>query len=185
MERYSRLIIVLLAVAVFLPVVFKSRSGHHSKAPAAFSVMSSVRGCVRISGDVLHPGMYPWSANIVTNDVILMAMPVRPIAVLEPPGIGAAPLRNGDALHVAFRTGERAFVTMRTVSAAERLVLGIPLDINSMSESDLDKVPGIGPALAKRIIQYRQNNGGSMSAQDLLMIEGVGEKKFSALRKYF
>jgi len=54
-----------------------------------------------------------------------------------------------------------------------------------MSEADLDKVPGIGPALARRIIQYRQENGGSMSVKDLLSVEGVGEKKCDALRKFF
>ncbi len=54
-----------------------------------------------------------------------------------------------------------------------------------MNEVDLDKVPGIGPALARRIVQYRQNNGGRMRVQDLLLVEGVGEKKYYSLRKYF
>jgi competence protein ComEA len=63
--------------------------------------------------------------------------------------------------------------------------MGIPLDIDSSSEADLDKVPGIGPALAKSIVQYRHNNGGHMSVQDLHLVEGVGEKKFKTLNKFF
>jgi competence protein ComEA len=63
--------------------------------------------------------------------------------------------------------------------------MGIPLDINSMSEADRDKVPGIGPALARRITLYRQNNGGRMSFQELLLVKGVSEKKLAALRRYF
>jgi competence protein ComEA len=63
--------------------------------------------------------------------------------------------------------------------------MGIPMDINNMDESDLEKVQGIGPALAKRIVLYRQNNGGQMSVQDLLLVEGIGEKKYDVLRKYF
>ena len=54
-----------------------------------------------------------------------------------------------------------------------------------MNEADLDKIPGIGPELAKRIVLYRQKNGGKMKAHELLMVEGVGEKKFYALRKFF
>ena len=69
--------------------------------------------------------------------------------------------------------------------AAERLVMGIPLDINAMTETDLENVPGIGPALARRITIFRQNNGGRMSVQDLLFVEGIGEKKFETLRRYF
>jgi competence protein ComEA len=69
--------------------------------------------------------------------------------------------------------------------AAERLVMGIPLDITTVNEADLDKVPGIGPALARRIVLYRQKNGGSMTVQDLLLVEGIGEKKFKTLRKFF
>jgi competence protein ComEA len=185
MERYRRLVLILLAVAVSIPVVLKSRPNPHPGVPAAFSVATSARGYVRISGDVRHPGMYPWRANLLTNDVILMARPLKPVTVLEPAGIGVVPLDNGEALHVAFTGTGTARVTRGAVPAAERLVMGIPLDINSMSESDLDRVPGIGPALARRIVQYRQYNGGSMSVRELLLVEGVGEKKFSALGGYF
>lgn len=140
---------------------------------------------MRISGDVMHPGMYPLSVNILTDSVISMAKPLHPISSLDPAGIGSAPVTDGEAFHLRMSADGRALVTRGAVPAAERLVMGIPLDINTMSEADLDKVPGIGPALAGRIIQYRQKNGGSMSVRDLLSVEGVGEKKFDALRKFF
>jgi competence protein ComEA len=185
MERYRRLIIILLAVAVTIPVVLTSRRSPHTQAPAAFSVTSSAHGYVRISGDVRHPGMYSLIVNTLTSDVISMATPLQPISVMEPAGIGAAPVRNGEALQVVIRGSGRALVARGTIPVAERLVMGIPLNINSMTEADLDKVPGIGPALARRIILYRQNNGGHMSVKDLLSVEGVGEKKFDTLRKFF
>ena len=185
MERYRRLIIILLAVAVIMPAVLKSRRSPNLRAPAAFSVVSSAKGYVRVSGDVRHPGMYPLGVNKLTSDVITMAMPVQPISALEPAGVGSVPVRNGEALQLLVRGNEGALVTRGTIPAAERLVMGIPLDISTISEADLDKVPGIGPALAMRIVRYRQNNGGRMSVQDLLLVEGVGEKKFAALRKFF
>lgn len=185
MEPYRRIVIILLAVSVAMPVFITSRRSPDSQAPAAFSVVSSAQGYVRISGDVRHPGMYPLSANKMTCSVIAMALPLQPISVLEPAGIEVAPVFNGEALHLLVRRSGRALLTRGTIPVAERLVMGIPLDINSMSEADLDKVPGIGPALAGRIARYRQNNGGYMSVQDLLSVEGIGEKKYDALRKFF
>ena len=185
MESYRRLVIILLAVTVSIAVVLTSRRSPHSVAPAAFSVLSSAKGCVRISGDVRHPGMYPLCVNKLTSDVISMAMPVRPISVLEPAGVGAVPVRNGEALHLLVSGSGRALVTRGAIPAAERIVMGIPLDITTISEAELEKVPGIGPALALRIIRFRHNNGGNMSVKDLLSVEGIGEKKFAALRKFF
>ena len=185
MERYRRLVIVLLAVTAAIPVGLSSRRSPHSRAPAAFSVVSSAQGYVRVSGDVRHPGLYPLPANKMTGAVIAMAMPSRPVSVLEPAGAEVVPVSNGEALQLLVSSSGRARVTMGTIPAAERLVMGIPLDITTISEAELDKVPGIGPALARRIVQYRQNNGGRMSVKDLLSVEGVGEKKFSTLRNFF
>ncbi|MBL0225617.1 MAG: helix-hairpin-helix domain-containing protein [Geobacteraceae bacterium] len=186
MERCRHLIFVLLAVIAAIPVFVTGRRNLKTfQEPAAFSVVSSARGYVRISGDVRHPGMYLWGANKMTIDAILMAAPLQPISMLEPAGIGSVPLGAGAALHVVINSGGRALVTLGTVPASERLVMGMPLDINALSEAELDNVPGIGPVLARNIFQFRQNNGGRMDVQDLLLIDGVGEKKFMSLRKLF
>ena len=185
MECSLRLIVILLAVAVTIPVVLKSRQVPYSGASAAFPVVSSSGGYVRVSGDVRYPGMYPVIVNNMTADVIAMAVPVQPVSVLEPAGVGAVPASNGEALQLFLRGDGKALVTRGTIPAAERLVMGIPLDIATISEADLDKVPGIGPTLAGRIVSYRQNNGGRMSVSELLLVEGISERKFAALRKYF
>lgn len=185
MERYRRLIIIILAASVALPVVLKSRRSPNSRAVAAFRVVSSARGFVRISGDVRHPGLYPLSAKEMTGDVISMAVPLQPVTVLEPAGIAAIPVINGDALQLHIRGGESASVIRGAIPVPERLIMGIPLDLNTISEADLDKLSGVGPALARRIALYRQKNGGRMSVQDLELVEGIGEKKFAALRNYF
>ena len=129
--------------------------------------------------------MYPLTAKTMTSDVIKMAAPVLSISVLEPRAAGTVPVVNGEALLVNIRGNGSATVTRGSISAEQRLVLVIPLDINAVNEADLDIIPGIGPAMARRIVTYRQNNGGGMSVQDLLMVEGIGEKKFAALRKFF
>ncbi|MBK5273520.1 MAG: helix-hairpin-helix domain-containing protein [Desulfuromonadales bacterium] len=177
--------ILLLAVAVAIPVVVRSRPGAVQHTPAAFSVLTAAQGYVQVSGDVRHPGIYPLTAKIMTTAVIEMAVPAHPIISMEPSAAGTDPVVNGEALQVSISGVGKAKVTRGSIAVAERLVLGIPLDLNTINETDLDKVPGIGPAMASRIVMHRQNNGGRMSVQDLLMVEGIGEKKFSILRNYF
>ena len=57
----------------------------------------------------------------------------------------------------------------------------VALDINTASKAQLMDLPGIGEELANRIIQYRSNNGPFDSVDELLNIEGIGEKKLLAI----
>jgi competence protein ComEA len=140
---------------------------------------------VQVAGDVRHPGIYTADANKLTGDVIMLAGPLRPISSFVPPGAGTLPLKPGESLQLALKPDGTAAVTRGDIPAAQRIVLGIPLDIGTASEADLDLVPGIGPGLARRIVLFRQNNGGRMTVRDLLRVEGVAEKKYSSLERYF
>ncbi len=95
------------------------------------------------------------------------------------------PLLNGSAVTLVQQADGSHLLTVDQMTASERMVLGIPLDISTMNEADFDRLPGIGPALAKRIVEYRQKNGGILSVGDLAAIEGIGEKKYNTIRAYF
>jgi competence protein ComEA len=57
-----------------------------------------------------------------------------------------------------------------------------PLDLNTATSADLQKLPGIGPALADRIIEYRQKNGSFKKVEELMNVQGIGEKSFLRLK---
>lgn len=59
-----------------------------------------------------------------------------------------------------------------------------PVDLNDADEAHLQTVPGIGPALAKRIVEFRAQHGPFGSVDDLLKVRGIGEKSLAKLRPF-
>jgi competence protein ComEA len=56
-----------------------------------------------------------------------------------------------------------------------------PLDLNSASSSALEALPGIGPVLAQRIIEYRAAHGGFRRVTELRNVGGIGPKRYAVL----
>lgn len=64
-------------------------------------------------------------------------------------------------------------------SAALELLPGELIDINTASEEELQKLPGIGEALAGAIAEYRAASGGFDSIEDIMNVPGIGEGRFA------
>lgn len=59
-----------------------------------------------------------------------------------------------------------------------------PLNINEASREELERLPGIGPALAARIVEQRERHGRFRRAEHLLLVRGISERRFQQLRPY-
>lgn len=62
------------------------------------------------------------------------------------------------------------------------LLPGERLDLNSATAAELQKLPGIGEGLSAAIVADREANGPFSSAEDLLRVPGIGEKRLEAIR---
>lgn len=67
-------------------------------------------------------------------------------------------------------------------AAAEGLKKTEPININSALPTALDSLPGIGPAYAGRIIDYREQNGGFKAIEEIMNVKGIGPKTFEKLK---
>lgn len=64
---------------------------------------------------------------------------------------------------------------------ATRSVMGKKMNINTATAEELDALPGIGPVIAQRIIDYRQKNGAFSDVSELTRVAGIGEKKLNEI----
>lgn len=59
-----------------------------------------------------------------------------------------------------------------------------PLDINRATAEDFSTLPGIGPELGRRMVAFREKHGPYKRIEDLMVIKGMGRKKWRAIRTY-
>ena len=76
-------------------------------------------------------------------------------------------------------------VRNETALIAQRRPNDAPLiNINTATPAELDRLPGIGPALAARIIEHRTRYGPFRRAEHLLIIPGISERRFAEMRPF-
>ena len=79
--------------------------------------------------------------------------------------------------HISTATSQIAQQSLRQVTTAPPLI-----NINTASSAELEKLPGIGQALAARIISHRRQYGRFRRAEHLMMVRGISDRRFRALR---
>ncbi len=65
---------------------------------------------------------------------------------------------------------------------AAKATVSSPVNLNTANMSQLESLPGIGPKTAERIIEYREKAGGFKKIEELMNVQGVGEKSFLKLK---
>lgn len=137
---------------------------------------------VDVAGWVRRPGVYEFRQGDRVIDAVRMAGGAKPGADLTSINL-AALLTDGQQI-VVFKRGKTGAGTgvaggsgPSGSGGAETLV-----NLNTATLDQLESLPGIGPALGQRILDYRQVHGPFRSVDDLLNVSGIGEKRLADLR---
>lgn len=204
-QRSEQVAIAGLGLALLLAVDVIGRA---SRAPVPVAVATpsapaSIR--VHVVGEVVWPGSYLLKAGARVQEAILAAHGPTPTADLNRVNL-AAVLRDGDRVvvpriiqppypfHLAPRSATLADPTPAASSPTEPAPAasstpqpragepGPTVNVNTATEADLERLPGIGPVLARRIVQHRESRGLFRRLDDLLEVEGIGPKLFRRLQ---
>lgn len=178
----------MLAVAamILLYLFVQGRQAGNSPVLTALVVSSKSVPIVEITGDVEQPGVYPVSDKILTDSVIQMAIPRCGGRFIWSDNGWNHLGPFGKNIYIECKTNNNSVLArVAPLSAAHSLTLGLPLDLNRASATELELIPGIGPRLAENIVQYRQKNGGFGALNELQQVEGIGEVKLKQLVGYF
>jgi len=153
---------------------------------------------VHVSGAVKKSGVYNLPAGSRVIDALNLAVPTAQ-ADLEQLNL-AAEISDGEQIAiprkgepVEDRAGSHGFSTgsgkkrsagtggkTRAGGAAVKISAG-KVNINKADITELDTLPGIGPALAERIVEYREGQGDFKDISELRNVSGIGDKKYEGL----
>lgn len=185
MQR-RRFALLVLSIGVACLVLFGGRRSGGEFSGGALPDLFLVPGLrVQIDGDVAFPGVYRFCDNTLTVSAIELAGARCADKVRDELAGRILFVHDGMRLSIVCRSGDSPRVlTVGEIPPATAFVLGIPFDLNRASAQDLDLLPGVGPALAERIVMYRQKNGDFVRLEQLMQVEGIGEKKYQKLKKY-
>lgn len=175
---------------VLTPVVSPSASAGPAAggSPAPATLVVHVCGAVRRPGIVTLPadsraadaieaaGGVNGKADLTTINLAAKVADGQQVIVAErgqAPAAGAAPAGQG---------GSAATGSGGSATGGAAAGLAGPISINSASASQLDALPGVGPATAQKIIDYRTANGPFKTLEDLKNVPGIGDVRFAALK---
>ena len=170
-SRSQQGVILLLGAALLLLWAWR---GHFGFPPAAPPARDLNQVFVEAAGNVPHPGVLVFPQPPTLSQVLAQA------GAAPASGPGDTKLASGTRVEI---TGAGQYRLGR-MSGPQLLTLGLTLDLNHTTAADLDGLPGIGPVLAQRIIDFRQAHGPFQKIDDLEQVSGIGPKKLEKLKPY-
>lgn len=159
-----------------------SRAGDDGEAAEAAEIV------VHVSGAVAAPGLVRLPPGSRIDDALRAAGGALEDADLSAVNL-ARPLVDGEQIHIPV-PGEEPRPDAAPVPAQEGATAGSTgtgdaarIDLNTASAAELEELPGVGPAIAARIVEHRERNGPFTSVEGLLEVSGIGPATLEEIRE--
>ncbi len=140
---------------------------------------------VDISGEVNKPGVYKVTSETRLFEVIDMAGGLTGNA--DPDSLNRAEKVTDGEKIIVLSYDESSEIRSSSSSVPDCGLAsdtGDKVNINTADSSELQTIPGIGPAKAQSIIDYRQQNGYFTAAEDIMDVTGIGQKTYASIKDY-
>ena len=139
---------------------------------------------VYVAGAVNHPGVVQLAEGARAKDAVDACGGFLPTA--DTNGVNLAQkLKDGMQITVPEKSPQGTAVQGAAGGAQAGAAKPLPegmVNINTADEKELDKLPGIGPAMAKRIVEYRMENGAFQAPEEIKRGKGIGDAKYEKMK---
>ena len=179
----------MIPVAATSPASTIAAASSSSGWLAPLDTIAPPRVAVHVVGAVERPGVYHLAAGARADDAVRAAGGATVNADLRRVNL-AAVLLDGEQLVIP-RVGERITTSTHGSVAGDSRAIQSPtttvplvVNLNRATIDDLDRLPGVGPATARAIIDHRTRNGPFVSVDDLLAVRGIGPAKLAEIKPW-
>ena len=140
---------------------------------------------VYVTGAVNNPGVVTLADGARAADAAEACGGFLPTADLEKVNL-AEILKDGKQITVPTKEKEAAPPDAPKPAtkpqSAKTSKVNAKININTADEAELEKLPGVGPVTAKKIVEYRNNNGKFADIEDIKKVRGIGEGRFAKMK---
>ena len=187
MPMYKKSLLVLLVIALFSAGITYYRLNNQdidiidNEEELTDNTPNSMI-TVYVSGEVNKPGLIQIDSNARVSDAITACGNFTPLA--DKNAINLAQ-KLSDGTHIQVPTIKNSATTTSSTNNSSNSPNDKSNDlvnINTATKEELDTLPGVGPATAEKILNYRQEHGNFQSIEDLKNVKGIGEAKFNKLQ---
>jgi competence protein ComEA len=177
------LVLLLLAAHLLLPAGTTTPAAPLPPPPglgAGATGAPHARVVVDVVGAVRRPGLYRLEQGSRIADAVARAGGVLPKADLAQVNL-AAPLADGEQIVVPKR-GAPGLAVPGAAGSSAGAGSTAPVQLSTATLEQLDSLPGVGPATAQKILDYRAKHGAFSSVDELDAVPGIGPKRLDQLR---
>ena len=189
MARVSLVVVAAIAGAVVVGFLLLRIDDRSAPPIVIEDPLADATIVVAVEGAVASPGVYPLPADARAQDALDAAggpaadadlAAVNPARRLEDQERLVVPRLGSDGAGAVVAAEEAPAGPTAAVAAAPDAAA--PLDVNAASAAELDALPGIGPVLAQRIVDYRLEHGPYGTIDELANVEGISPRMVGELR---
>lgn len=182
-QKISALIwgaIGVFAGAALMCIVYFISIPPHGRAIVLLPQPTSLPVYIHMDGQVVNPGVYALSPSSRVDDAIEQAGGITDLADTTDINL-AMKIYDGQKIYIPTK-GEEHINPITDTKDTGIEVLTVKININTATQSELEKLPGIGPTKAGNIITYREENGSFMVIEDLLKVTGIGNATYEEIK---
>jgi len=144
---------------------------------------------IHIAGEIKYPGVYEMESGDRVFQLIEKAGGVTENADISSINLSKKLIDGEKVIIFAKKDSVNSETTSNSLnqsSSTSSIVSSTNnsnlININTASQKELEELPGIGPTLAQRIVDYREKNGYFQTIEDIKKVSGIGDKKFEAIK---